>query len=308
MKLVADIGGTNSRLAIVRENGPDINTIRSFRNSEFGRFDDILETYLSEFNDRQPAHMVIAVAGPVRGNKARLTNLDWEFSGQKLAQRFRSSEVEIINDLTALGYSVPNLRPGQLNMLVAGINRPDRNGQSLVVGIGTGFNVSPVIQFRDQLICPSVEAGHPSMPTLVARKMDNIAAGLSDKFTTIEHCFSGRGLQQFIDQLVPCDDNDATALVANYGQADYEKSTDAIDRYVELLGYLLCELSLSYLPTDGIFLAGGVARSVLSTAAAKHCVSVLSQSSRFHIGQFPVWVIADDTAALTGWMVPQGVV
>lgn len=300
MKLVADIGGTNSRLAVAKADGPDTGTIRSFRNSEFGSFDETLETYLSEFNDYQLTHIVIAVAGPVRGKNARLTNLDWEITGHKLSQRFQTPKVEIINDLTALGHSVSNLRPEQLSTLVAGTKHPDRNGQSLVVGIGTGFNVSPVIQNGDQVICPSVEAGHTSMPTLVARRMDNFVEGLSEQFPTIEHCFSGRGLQKFFDQVLPHNDKDAASLVASYGQTGFEKITVAIDRYVELLAYLLRDLSLSYLPTDGIFLAGGVARSILSTPAAKRCIPVLRQLSQFHIDQIPVWIIADDTAALTG--------
>ena len=53
--LVADIGGTNSRLAVAKTSSKDkkitLENIQKFRNSDFNNFDEVIETYLSSSDD-----------------------------------------------------------------------------------------------------------------------------------------------------------------------------------------------------------------------------------------------------------------
>ena len=48
--LVADIGGTNSRLAVAKTSRTDkeiaLENVQKFRNSDFNNFDELIETYL----------------------------------------------------------------------------------------------------------------------------------------------------------------------------------------------------------------------------------------------------------------------
>ncbi len=300
MNLIADIGGTNARLALAGSADPEPLSLRRYRNADFASFEDVLERYLADTGEPRFKRMVIAVAGPILGNAAQMTNLSWRIAGPELVARFGAENVVLINDLTALGHAARHLGPDQLDNLVEGNAAPDLAQQALVVGIGTGFNVSPIIHCGDKVICPSVEAGHASLPMSVAREMARYAAGLDAFFPTIEHCFSGRGLQDFLHHMTGLQDTDAADHVARYGVQGYEKATAAVDLYATMLGHLLNDLTLAYLPARGIFLAGGVARSVLSTPAARHCAEIMRRPSQYYPGQVPAWIITGDVAALIG--------
>ena len=66
--------------------------------------------------------------------------------------------------------------------------------------------------------------------------------------------------------------------------------------------YLTREMVFQYLPLGGIHFAGSVARGVLSTDARVHFLKMFESDGPFSelIGQVPVKVITDDTAALVG--------
>jgi len=294
--LSADIGGTNARLALADVSGPLGETIRSYRNDDFESFDDVLAQYLKTVSGARIMRMVVAVAGPVTGRTGRLTNRDWTFSADSLEQSIGAIRVDIINDLTALGYAVPDLRREHLRALVGDGAKPAAHQTMLVVGIGTGFNVSPVIPVGGNVICPSVEAGHASMPLAVIHQGDPWINGFADEFPTVEHLFSGRGFRRFLDLTL-----DEVGVRSKPLGADGSGEAPApIDLYAMLIGRLLRDLSMAYLPTGGIFLAGGVARSIMSTAAVHQFAGVFSEPSRFLATPPPVWTIIEDSAALYG--------
>lgn len=85
-RLVADIGGTNSRLGLARAGQLNTASVENFRNDDFASFDDVLVRYLSDREDAQIADAVIAVAGPVHSGRARLTNRDWHFDETQLSR------------------------------------------------------------------------------------------------------------------------------------------------------------------------------------------------------------------------------
>jgi len=300
VNLIADIGGTNARLALADVSGPKTTTIRSYRNADFACFDDVLDKYLSEFFCPSINCMVVAIAGAVVGQTACLTNRDWTLNSDDLAQRFGVGHVELINDLTALGYAIRHLSKDHLRSLIDADTAPDVMRQMLVVGIGTGFNVSPVIPVGNRFVCPSVEAGHASMPHSVVRHGEQRIDGFGIEFPTIEHCFSGHGLRHFLKLTLGETGVDAKSHIRTYGTDSAEEVSEAINLYAELLGHLLRDLSLTLLPTGGIFLAGGVARSIISTGAAQHCIDVICKPTRFHPNTIPVWAIIEDSAALLG--------
>ncbi|MFT5744521.1 MAG: glucokinase [Paracoccaceae bacterium] len=298
MRLVADVGGSNCRFALSRSRQVLADTARNYSNSDWGSFDAVLGDYLARAT-ALPTDMVFAVAGPVHGKTAQLTNRNWGFDADKLARDFGVARVNLLNDLTALGYAVPVLSASQLHRIDAGSANQSGAYQALVVGIGTGFNVSPVLQIGDKTLCPSVEAGHVSLPSSIDRMLRQ--QGLpADDFTTVEDLFSGRGFEKFCRLATgkaQLGGKDAIALYGCQGAGDV---TATIDLYAEMMGWLLRDLSLAYLPLSGFYLAGSVARAVLSVASAP-CISVLQGACPIKkYAQVPLSIVTDDHAALWG--------
>jgi len=300
MRLVADIGGTNTRLALTRANSAQIQSAKSYKNADYACFEDVVLAFFDEIGACHPDQIVVAMAGPVRKNTGRLTNLDWVIDGASLSSRFSGAAVHVINDLTALGHAAFRLQPTQLVPLVAKEPPISRCRQALVVGIGTGFNVSPALDLGGQTVCPSVEAGHTSLYASVSAELDRIKPGLSTAFPTVETLFSGRGRRKFLSLVIDETVASSTPYIKKSGQPESENSDIALDRYAHLIGVLMRELKMAYLPTHGVFLAGGVARSSLIGQRAKICCEAFMEENEFVSLSPSVWIIDDDAAALTG--------
>lgn len=299
MRLVADIGGTNSRLALAPTGSVELTSTRSYVNADYKCFDNVISDYLSNSN-ATVKQLVIAMAGPVRNNVGRLTNLDWEINGNKLAQSFGTVPALVINDLTALGHSALKLAPNQVSPIV---NQPvinHRQKQALVIGIGTGFNVSPVIEFGGVSVCAEVEAGHTTLFSSILLELENLMTGMSHAFSTVESLFSGRGRRQFMSLLTGERVDSASMFIDKQGILENQAYDHALDRYAELIGMLIAEFKVSYLPHDGIFLAGGVARSSLTGNRTTLCAEAAMCENEVIKFNTPVWSINDDAAALVG--------
>ena len=84
--LLADVGGTNARLALARNGVIDESSITRYRGDDYDSFDKVVQTYLAEQDNPRLSAVCVAVAGPVSGGKASLTNRDWDFSEDRLAR------------------------------------------------------------------------------------------------------------------------------------------------------------------------------------------------------------------------------
>ncbi|QUJ76379.1 glucokinase [Sulfitobacter albidus] len=283
-RLVADVGGTNTRVALGTA------APRSFRNANWPDLYALLGTFLD--GQDAPDEIVIAVAGPVRGTQARLTNRDWRIDSGALCGRFGAPRAHLLNDLAALGHALPGLPPAALHAIDGG-TRPTADMQALVVGIGTGFNVSPCIVQAGHVTCPPVEAGHVSLPAGI-----HAALGIDPApFPTVESLFSGAGFTRFCRAHLQDPDIDGKRVIA--GVADPDLGAVA-EHYATLLGHLLRDLSLAYLPRDGLFLAGSVARALMNVASTP-CRDALHQPISLEgFAAPPLWTITDDSAALRG--------
>src|SRR5690606_30669484 len=80
MDLIADIGATNARIALVDDKGQEVAT-EVFHNADFTGVPGLLGVYLDHrrASDR-PRRAAIAIAAPITGDEVRMTNIDWSFS------------------------------------------------------------------------------------------------------------------------------------------------------------------------------------------------------------------------------------
>jgi len=299
MRLIADIGGTNARVALCAKGAIDAASVQRFTNAQWNSLDDVLRAYCGAHPDAAVEEMVIAVAGPVHAGRATLTNRNWTITADGLALAFSCKRVVLLNDLGALGFAVPMLGADQVSQLCGEDSPNDRNGQALVVGIGTGFNVSQVITKELNIICPPAEAGHISMPSAVASELRRRGYN-PNLFPTVESLFSGRGLTAFSHQVSGVDNLTAEAVIKSYGTPEMPGFSYAIDTYAELLGLLLHDFSLIYMPSHGTFLGGSVGRAIAACAPGP-LINVFQKSCKFRLQRCPsIFVVEEDGAALLG--------
>lgn len=298
--LISDVGGTNARLALARDGQIIANSVTRFRGDDYASFDAVLQDFLVRQGNPDLAAACVAVAGPVAGGQARLTNRDWHFSTTTLQRATGADRVRLINDLSALGFATQGLCGDQLSQLRAAKGAGMSNGQALVLGAGTGVNVCAVKCEGPHITCFEAEEGHTALPATIMDRLRTEVGPQATRFASVEETFAGRGLAQLHQArtgqvLQP---EMVTQAADQPGPA-----RDTVALYSHLFGMLCRDLALRYLPRDGLFLAGSVARAVATHfshfeqgfVSVDH-MSAIPQST-------PVYLIRDDMAALAGCLI-----
>lgn len=297
--LVADVGGTNCRFAFgIRGEAPT--ALQRLANEAHASFDSALDTYLAAQGRPPLTAACIAVAGPVSRGTAALTNRGWHFDAAGLSARL-GAPVTLINDLAALGHALSGLGPAASQPVWA--PRPadtNPNGQSLVLGLGTGVNACAVIATGARPAVMECEAGHQSLPHSVVQLLVARLGHLPADFPSCEELFAGRGLARLHGALHGTA-LDGAAIAAAHGAGD-PAAAETLDLFARAMGAWTQDVALQYLPRDGLWLAGSVARSVFDLGQGPAFLSTFTAPKRFSnlIRGVPVRLLTDDMAALAG--------
>lgn len=299
-QLVADTGGTNTRVALADSGVLRQGSIRRYRNAGHGGLPDILRDYLNATATTECDGVCVAVAGPVREGRADLTNLDWTITEGDLADLGGTRRVVLLNDLQAQGHALSSLPRNHLNTLLPG--QPATAGATqMVVGAGTGFNAAPVHHPPSGAYVAASECGHIHLPTQDDDEQA-LARHLAQRHgvATVEEALSGRGLIA-LHRWTSGQEIDAETLMAR--MADGEAGARETGRlYARLMGRVLADLALVHLPFGGIYLIGGVARAMAPHLTALGMGDAFRSMGRYAplMESFAIHVVEDDYAALHG--------
>ena len=306
--ILADIGGTNTRVALADGTHVRPNSIAKFANADFASLEPILTRYLAEAGIASVEGACIAAAGPVRHGVAEMTNLSWIIDHPMLTRATGATKVAILNDLQAQGQALGHIAPENLRPIVPGNAVP--NASMLVVGLGTGVNAAPVHNTPWGRVVPPSECGHVSMPIRteadlrLARFLETCGEH-AHGFAGVEDVLAGRGIEHlyaFLTTEAGHLDARSSSQIMTALTAGEPAAIEAARLYTRLLGSTLGNLALTHLPYGGIFLIGGMSRAMTPYLAPMGLADAICDKGRFgaFLRAFPVWVVEDDFAALTG--------
>ena len=306
--LIADLGGTNTRVALAEGRMVRTDSIRRYRNAAYPGIGAVLRTYLEENpGGAPPRGACVAIAGPVRDGAGRLTNLDWSVDRDVIGGATGAKMIAVLNDLQAQGHAIGHLDSGAVTVVREGATAAP-NAAKLVIGVGTGFNAAPVYDAADGRYVPPSEAGHASLPVGDEAEF-RLAAYLARThgFPSVEEALSGRGIEHVYAWLADeANEEPAKATAAEIleraARGSDPRAEAAMRQFVRVLGAVAGNLALMYLPFGGIYLAGGVARRFGPWLPRMGFDDAFCAKGRFSdfMRQFPVFVIDDDYSALTG--------
>lgn len=301
ISIMADIGGTNTRVALAQGAKVDETSIQRFKNTDHSGFGSVLTAYLAARPDVSPTAACAAVAGPVSNGSGSLTNLDWSVDNAMLNQLTGASTTAVINDLQAQGHALEHLHASKTKKIVTG-NPTFANATRLVVGVGTGFNAAAVFRSDRATLVPPAEAGHVDLATPNA-EMKSFADWFTTRkgFCSVEDLLSGRGLGHVYQWLSEVEKTPAD-IMAEHRDGSNAKATEAVEVFCRALGSACGNIALTILPFGGVYLVGGVSHAVSPYLAESGFVDAFRAKGRFseYMEQFPIHVVEDDYAALTG--------
>jgi glucokinase len=198
LDLVADIGGTNARFALVdpASERPLLRAQCTLGCADFRDLRHAAEHYLAQV-DTRPARAAIAVAATVRADGIRLTNRAWSFSQRELREALGLRQLTVLNDFAALAWAVPALARDESEALHGDPAAP-LAGPVSVLGPGTGLGVSLLLGDPGrgwQVV--ATEGGHASFAPIDDEDR-LLARWLDARFgrTSNERLLSGPGLAQ----------------------------------------------------------------------------------------------------------------
>jgi len=113
--LLDDVGATNARFGVLVDGvlGP----IKWIEVAHHPTFSGAVEHFLQYPHDHRIAHALLAVAGPVEGERCNFTNCAWTIDGRDLRDRLGFQSVQIVNDFEATALSLPHLAKQELRSI-----------------------------------------------------------------------------------------------------------------------------------------------------------------------------------------------
>ena len=129
--LLADIGGTNARFALL--SGDRLGSLTTLAVAAHASFDHAMRFFIEHHAaEVRPDAAILAAAGPVERGRCQLTNSSWVIDATDLQHRHGLGVVDVINDHEAIAWSLPELGPA--DTLLIGSDTPVR-GAPLAVRV-----------------------------------------------------------------------------------------------------------------------------------------------------------------------------
>lgn len=304
--LVGDIGGTNARFALWRDN--QLHAVEVFATADYSGPEQAIERYLADQGVAlgQVAAACLAVAGPVDGDQFQFTNNQWHLSQRAFCEHLQIDRLLLVNDFTAMALGMTRLKANEYLEVCAG--KADGARPALVIGPGTGLGVGCLLRQGERrwLALPG-EGGHVDLPVGNARE-----AAIHQQIhrqighVSAETVLSGGGLLRLYQAMCALDGDIARhtspAQITDAALAGEPRAAAVIEQFCRFLGRVAGNNVLTLGARGGVYIAGGVIprfaelflRSGFYTSFTdKGCMSD-------YFAGIPVWLVTAELSGLLG--------
>ncbi len=271
--LMADIGGTYARFAVMPEPGACPSPIWKVPAAGFPGPIAALQAYLANPGTPRPRSAFLAVAGRVDGNVTRLTNAPWLVDLGDISVALGLEAARLVNDYVPQAAALHVLDEANAADLVRIGPVTAGRGPRLVLGPGTGLGAAALIPAGDRLLIQTTEAGHvgfgPCQRDDLPWEILMPAVGR----LTAETLLSGPGLTRLARAMAAARGAavgwHSPPEVLEAAKADNPVAREAVCQFARLLGRFAGDLALMFSATGGVYLAGGIAPRIVEVLQGK---------------------------------------
>jgi len=316
MILAGDIGGTNTRLALVDATpaGLRIEVEETFSSRERTS----LEAAVEEFVALHPCDLTRAafgIAGPVRDGRCEATNLPWMVDSRILARLLHLKRVGLMNDLVANAHGIAVLKSEDLVVLNRGARGP--KGNRAIISAGTGLGEAGMFWDGGDHRPFASEGGHVDFAPRNHLEMELLSYSLKHyRRVSTERLVSGPGLylvycflrdtgkgeepSWLAEELHRGDPAPTISRLALSGKSLL--CQQALELFVSLYGAEAGNLALKIMATGGVYLGGGIAPKIISKLKEPVFMNAFTAKGRMRplLQDMPVRVIMNPKTALLG--------
>lgn len=305
--LAADVGGTNTRVALFE--GTNCLYKKTYSSREHANLSLIILDFL-QLAKRSVTKACFGVAGPVKDGKCHATNLPWTIDASVIQQEAAIESIWLINDLEANAYGLRRLSPNEWFTLNKGM--PMKGNQALI-SAGTGLGEAGLFWNGHEHIPFACEGGHADFAPISEIDLE-LWQYLRGKYEHIsyERVLSGPGLYNLYQFLIesgreketqPIVSKDPPRIISERAlKKECPAAVRALDWFVILYGSEAGNLALKMLALGGIFIGGGIAPHILPVMQSPLFMEAFVAKGRFRelLKSIPVKVVLNDQTALLG--------
>lgn len=325
--LAGDLGGTKTLLALYAPGQPRPVRLaeEAFVSGAWPGLAPMVQQFLSNHRPQggRCRAACLAVAGPVAGERAHITNLGWELRADALSLAADGCPLELINDFAVLVYALPLLASDQQAALQVG--SPDPGGPLAILGAGTGLGMARGIRRQGSLQALASEGGHRCFAPETEAEWD-LSQWLRQELgldrLSVERVVSGTGLGHIASwRLSDADGHplqaqarawrqapaqvggpDLPALVSAAATTGDPTARSVVDLWLGAYGSAAGDLAVHEMATGGLWVGGGTARKQLQGLRSPRFLERMRRKGRFSelVASLPVTALTDPGAGLFG--------
>lgn len=318
--IVADIGATNARFALLDEAGAPAGT-EILSCADFPSLEDAARAYLARAGlgpGGVPPLAAVAVAGPVTGDLVRMTNHPWSFSVAATRAALGLERLEVVNDFAAVAMGIPLL--GEGDRVQVGPGAPEAGAAIGVLGPGSGLGVSGLVPVPGGgWRALSGEGGHVTMAAATERE-DAILAEIRRGFghVSAERVCSGLGLPALHAAVARlrgragggAAEAPEPAEITRRGLAGEDPvSVEVLETFCAMLGTVAGNLALTLGARGGVYVAGGIVPRFVDFLARSAFRARFEEKGRMRafLAPIPTYVVTHPLPAFLGLRAALGV-
>lgn len=307
LALVGDIGGTNARFALWRDER--LESVRVSATADHATVEQAIQAYMSAegLAPGEVETICLACAGPVEVDPFRFTNNPWRISRAAFCAELQVRELLLINDFSAMALGMTRLQNDEYITVCPGVAQPQR--PAVVIGAGTGLGVGTLLALPDGSwhALPG-EGGHVDLPVGSAREAQ-IWQALHRQLGHVSAeagALSGNGLLALYRATCAVDGQPAAlqsaAQVTRAALKGEPLAVNVLELFCCLLGRVAGNNVLTLGARGGVFIAGGM----VPRFADFFLASGFSRSLRDkgcmsdYFDDLPVWLVTAEYPGLMG--------
>lgn len=305
--LVADIGGTNARFALVEPEALTPGRILTLAVDDYPSLEAAIRAYLDQVGEVViPKHVCLALACPVTRDRVTLTNNGWSFSKRELSAALGLGYLALINDFSAQAYAIPHLTGDDLHRVGGG---EALTGQPVaLLGPGTGLGVGGLVRPEAEPVAVVTEGGHVDFAPADDEELEILRyLWRHYEHVSVERLLSGMGLTNLhqalagvrgivVEPLPP-----AAISARGLGEGD-PLCRAVLERFCAILGSVAGNTALTLGAQGGVYIAGGIIPRMLDFFSRSEFRARFEAKGRFrpYMASIPTYVVTAEQPGLLG--------
>jgi glucokinase len=315
--LAGDLGGTNFRVAIFRDDAKMTRLhFSKFHSSDHSSLEEMVGLFLKDITLETPLRTAcFGVPGPNIAGVVTASNLGWKIEINALPKLISVPRVEVLNDLESTAYGLAALRQTDLAPLQAGSG--SQAGNQCVIAPGTGLGEAGLFWDGIRHTPWASEGGHADFAPTDELQHD-LLKFLRQEYGSVsfERVVSGMGIANIYrflrdtgrgveNPIVARDimDQDAAAVIDKHAaDGSCPLCISTMDLFVRTLGSEASNLALKTMATGGVFLGGGIPPKILPLLRRPLFLESFLSKGRLRplLETMPINVVLNDETALLG--------